>query len=331
MLKRHWPLTLLLAVLVLFMSACGNAESTSSGSSDAPASFTIVYQPGLSAAIFITLKFQKTLDKLFPHTTFQWKIVNSGSAVREAVISNQGQLGTLGLPPFLVGWDRGMDWKVLLATSRGDSWLVAKDPRLKSLKDFGPNDKIGVVAPDSQQAIVLRKAAQVQLGNAHALDKNLLAISSADGEQALLSGQLAAQLSGSPFQEREVAVGGHVILHTKDVFGPVGAGLIVLPQSFYNQYPAFSQKIYQALRDASAYVASHHEQAAQYLEKDQGSGGSGSAVQFKALLDNTDLTFETTPSGLIAYASFMQSIGLIAKVPHSVNDLELPTVIGTGS
>lgn len=328
--KHHWPLALLLIIQILFVSACGTAAGAGS-SSTTPASFTLVYQPGLGAATFVILKTQKTLEKQFPNTKFQWDIVNSGAAVREAVISNQGQLGTLGLPPFLVGWDKGMDWKVLLATSRSDSWLVAMNPKFKTLKDFGPNDKIGVVAPDSQQAIVLRKAAQEQLGNAHALDRNMVAIGSADGEQALLTGQLAAQLSGSPFQEREVAAGGHIILHTKDVFGPVGAGLIVLPQSFYNQYPAFSKKVYQDLADTSTYITSHHAETAQYLAQDKASGGGGTAVQFKALLDNTDLIFEKTPSGLVAYANFMQSIGLISKVPHSVNDLELPTVIGTGS
>jgi NitT/TauT family transport system substrate-binding protein len=330
MFKRQWPLAFL-AVLILFVSACGSATSPSSGSSDAPSSFTIVYQPGLGAVTFITLKLQKTLEKQFPHTTFGWKIVNSGSAVREAILSKQGDLGTLGISPFLVGWDRGMDWKVLLATSRGDTWLVAKDPRLKTLKDFGPNDKIGVVAPDAQQAIVLRKAAQQQLGNAHALDKNLVAISSADGEQALLAGQLAANFAGSPFQEQEVAAGGHIVLHSNQPFGPVGAGLIVLPESFYNQYPTFSKAVYRDLLDASGYVASHHDQAAQYLAADAGSGGKGSEAQFKKLLDNTSLVFDTTPSGLIAYATFMQSIGLITKVPASVNDLELPTVRGTGN
>ncbi|MBV9616447.1 MAG: ABC transporter substrate-binding protein [Ktedonobacteraceae bacterium] len=328
--KRYWPLTLLLAILILFVSACGDSANAGSASG-APSSFTIVYQPGLGAAIFISLKLQKTLDKQFPNTNFQWKVVNSGSAVREAVLSGQGQLGTLGIPPFLVGWDRGMDWKVLLATIRSDSWLVAMNPKFKSLKDFGPNDKIGVVAPDAQQAIQLRKAAQQQLGNAHALDRNLVAIGAADGEQALLSGQLAAQLSGSPFQDREVAAGGHIVLHTKDTFGPVGAGVIVLPQSFYNQYPSFSKKIYQDLEGSSAYVASHHEEVAQELAQDKVSGGGGTAAQFKKLLDDTSLVFDTTPSGLIAYASFMQSIGLISKVPSSVSDLELPTVVGTGN
>ncbi|HTK06906.1 MAG TPA: hypothetical protein VL485_07050 [Ktedonobacteraceae bacterium] len=326
--KRYWSLTILLAALLLFASACGNATSNSSG---APSSFTIVYQPGLGSVTFITLKLQKTLNKQFPNTNFQWKIVNSGSAVREAILSHQGELGSLGISPFLVGWDRGMDWKVLLATSRGDTWLVAKDPRIKMLKDFGPNDKIGVVAPDAQQALVLRKAAQQQLGDAHALDKNLVAIGSADGEQALLSGQLAANFAGSPFQESEVAAGGHIVLHSNEPFGPVGTGLIVLPQSFYNQYPTFSKTVYQDLLEASAYVSSHHDQAAQYLAQDAGSGGKGSAAQFKTLLDSKYLVFETTPSGLMDYATFMQSIGFTSKVPSSVSDLELPTIAGTGS
>ncbi|GCF07031.1 ABC transporter substrate-binding protein [Dictyobacter arantiisoli] len=328
--KRQWPLAISLIILVLFLSACGNNANAGS-SSNAPTSFTIVYQPGLGAATFIILKNQKTLEKQFPDTKIQWDIVNSGSAVREAVISNQGQLGTLGVPPFLVGWDRGMDWRVLLATSRSDSWLIAINPRFKTLKDFGPNDKIGVVAPDAQQAIVLRKAAQQQLGNAHALDRNLVAIGSADGEQALLSGQIAAQLSGSPFQQREIAAGGHVVLHTKDVFGPVGAGLTVLSQSFYNQYPSFSKTVYQDLVNESTYVANHHTEAAQALAADKASGGGGSVAQFKSLLDDTSLVFEKTPSGLVAYATFMKSIGLISKVPGSANDLELPTVSGTGN
>ena len=328
--KRYWPLTLLLAALVLVMSACGNTASASS-TPGAPASFTIVYQPGLGAGIFVTLKLQKTLDKQYPHTTINWAIVNSGSAVREAVLSGQGQLGTLGIPPFLVGWDKGMDWKVLLATSLSDSWLVAINPKFKSLKDFGPNDKIGVVAPDSQQAIELRKAAQQQLGDAHALDKNMVAIGAADGEQALLSGQLAAQLSGDPYQDQEIAQGGHIVWHTKDAFGPVGPGVIALSQAFYNQYPAFSKQVYQDLANASTFVASHPEQVAQYLAQDKASGGGGTVAKFENLIKTTNLIYQKTPSGLIVYAKFMQSIGLISKVPSSVNDLELPTVIGTGS
>ena len=329
--KRYWPTTGLLVLLILFVSSCGNAASASP-TSGAPASFTLVYQPGLGAAAFVTLKQQKTLEKQFPHTNIQWKIVNSGAAVREAVLPHQGDLGSLGIPPFLVGWDKGMDWRVLLASTRTDNWLVAMNPKFKSLKDFGPNDKIGLVAPDSQQSIQLRKAAQEQLGDAHALDRNLVAIGSADGEVALRSGQLAAQISGSPFQEREIAAGGHIILHSNDTFGPVGGGVIALPQSFYNQYPTFSKAVYQDFLSATSYVTNHHEEAAQYLAADKASGGGGSADQFKSLLDETSVfVYDPTPSGLLVYAQFMKSIGFLTKSPASANDLLLPTVVGKGS
>ncbi len=330
MLKRHWLTTLLLIVLVLLTSACdATANATTTSSAGAPASFTLVYQPGPAAAL-ITLKTQKTLEKQFPNTHFQWKVVNSGSAVREAILSGQGQLGSLGLPPFLVGWDRGVNWRVLTALSRSDAWLVTRNPRIKSLKDFGPNDKIGVVAPDSQQAILIRKAAQEQLGNPHALDANLLSISSADGEAALDSGQLTAQLSGSPFQQREVKAGAHIILHTKDIFGPVGTGVIAIVQSVYNQYPNFVKTLYQDINNATEFAETHHDQVAQYLAQDPTSGG-GTVASFKALLDDPTITLTTTPSGLLTYATFMQSIGLISKVPARVQDLELPVLENPGS
>jgi NitT/TauT family transport system substrate-binding protein len=328
MIKRFWPIVSLFALFILFASGCGGA-TTASSSSSAPSSFTIAYQPGLSSVVLIVLKQQKILEKQFPQTNIQWKILNSGAAVREAVVANQAQLGSLGLPPYLVGWDRGFDWKVLSATTRADIWIVAKDPRIRSLKDFTPNDKIGVVAPDSQQAILLRKAAQQQLGDAHALDRNIISISSADGEQALLSGQIAAHFSGSPFQEREVAAGAHIIAHSSTIFGPVGAGLLALPQSFYDQYPTFTNKLYQDVISAAAFAKTHHSEDAQYLTLDQ--GGGGSVAQFKTLLDAPGFVIETTPTGLISYASFMQSIGLISKVPSSVKDLELPTLNGIGS
>ncbi|GCE12780.1 ABC transporter substrate-binding protein [Tengunoibacter tsumagoiensis] len=329
MAKHRWlVVSLSLIALILFVSGCGNSQAASSPSA-VPDSFTIAYQPGLGSVSLITIKLQKTLEKQYPKTKIQWKVVNSGSAVREAVIANQAQLGSLGLPPFLVGWDRGFNWKVLTATNRSDGWFVVKDPNIKSLKDLKPTDKIGVVAPDSQQAILIRKAAQQQLGDAHALDKNLVTISSADGEVALRNGQLTAQLSGSPFQEREVAAGDHVIFHTKDIFGPVGAGLLVLPEKFYNQYPDFSKAFYKDYQDAVALNKANHEQAAQFLAQDQ--GGGGSVANFKALLDSPSFIFDTTPSGLVVYAKFMKSIGLTSKEPGSVKDFELPTVYGTGS
>src|SRR5436190_12134995 len=98
MVKRRWLLAPLLVLFVLIASSCGSA--TTATSSSAPSSFTIAYQPGLSSVVLIVLKRQKILEKQFPQTDIQWKILNSGAAVREAVVANQAQLGSLGLPPY---------------------------------------------------------------------------------------------------------------------------------------------------------------------------------------------------------------------------------------
>jgi hypothetical protein len=87
--------------------------------------------------------------------------------------------------------------------------------------------------------------------------------------------------------------------------------------------------LYQDLVDATAFATSHQDQTAQYLSQDQ--VGQGSPDQFKAWLQEPGFEFNTTPNGLLTYATFMQSIGLTSKSPRSVKDLELPVLNGAGS
>jgi len=132
--RRSWLMMLISGVLVFCASACGSATTGNSSSPSVPSSVVIAYQPGLSSASLVVLKQRKTLESQFPRTSIQWKIFQSGAAVREAMIANQAQVGYLGIPPFLVGWDRGVNWRILTTLSRQDSWLVVKDPTIKSLK-----------------------------------------------------------------------------------------------------------------------------------------------------------------------------------------------------
>src|SRR6266568_1931846 len=101
--KHNWSLALILVALALTLlptlSACGNADSSGSsgsqggqGTSGAPSTVTIAYQPSLGAASLVVLRYQKTLEHQFPKTTIQWKLLQSGAAVREAIIANQAQI-----------------------------------------------------------------------------------------------------------------------------------------------------------------------------------------------------------------------------------------------
>jgi NitT/TauT family transport system substrate-binding protein len=326
--EKKWA-SLLVAGLVLLslaLAACGPGPTASSG---APSTVVIAYQPGIGYANLIVMKAQGTLQKQFPKTHFRWKVLASGSAIRDGMVSNQIQVGAGGVGPFLIGWDKGVGWKLLAALNEMDLWLVTMNPRIQSLDDIKPGMKIGMPAPDSIQAIVLRKGAQQQLGNAHALDNTIVAIEHPLGVQALEHGQLAAHLSSPPFEFEEVAAGGHIILKSYDLFRQSTFNSVFMTQSFYNRYHDFAKSFYQDLVSATRFVNSHTAQAAQLLSQDQ--HGKVTASQFQDWMTRQGITYDTTPHGFMTYARFMHDIGLLSKVPGSMQDIELPTLKGAGS
>ena len=317
-----------LVAAVAFMALVMGPQPSLAGATDAPPTVTIAYQPGISYASLIVMKAQGTLEKAYPNTKFDWKVLANGAAIRDGIIAGQIQIGAGGIGPFLIGWDRGVGYKLIASLNLMDLWLVAKDPKIKTLKDFTPDMKIGMPSPDAIQGIVLRKGAQDQLGNAHALDGNILAIEHPLGVQALLNGQIAGHLSSPPFQYQEVAAGGHVILRSWDVFGRSTFNSVFSTDKFYNDYPGFVNTFYKKLIDATYYVKSNPKATAQILAKD--SGNAVPAADFQKWISRPDTIFVTTPHGFMKYATFMKSIGMISKVPASMHDIELPTLGNAG-
>lgn len=323
--NRRLNVSLFLAMLFL---GFGIGPVASAPADDAPASVTIVYQLGLSYANLIVMREQGVLEKQFPKTQFSWRVLASGAAVRDGIVAGQIQIGAGGTAPFLVGWDRGVGYRLIGSLNEINLWLVSNNPKLKTLKDFEPTTKIGLPAPDSIQAIILRKAAQEQLGNAHALDNNLVAIAHPLGLAALQNGQLDAHFANPPFQEQEVQRGGHILLKSYDVFGRSTLNSVFTTEAFAKEHPNFTKTFYRDLEDATKFCREKPDQTAEILSKD--SGGKESASSFKKLLTAPDVTFTIVPHGFMKYAKFMKEIGLIEKVPSSMREIELPPLNGAG-
>jgi NitT/TauT family transport system substrate-binding protein len=295
---------------------------------EAPPKVVIAYQPGIGYTNLIVVKQQRLLEKRFPGTTFEWRILTSGAAIRDGMIAGQIQVGAGGIGPFLVGWDRGVGWRLLSSLNRMDLWLVTLDPNVRSLRDFKPGMKIGLPAPDSIQAVVLRKGAEVQLRNARALDGNMVAVSHPDGLRLLQAGQLAAHLSAPPFQFQAVEMGGRVILASFALFGVHTFNSVFMLETFYRQYPDFAQALYEAIQQATELINSNPREAARILsEEDQ---GRVSPEAYLKWLTSPGIEFNTVPRGFLRFATFMKEIGLISKAPRSIDELVFPTLAGKG-
>jgi NitT/TauT family transport system substrate-binding protein len=308
----------------LAVAGCGSGAASGGGKSD---TITIAYQPGIGYAPLLIMKQQKALEKALPGKKIVYKRLDSGSAIRDGMLSGDINVGAGGLGPFIVGWDKGVDWKVLTSLDDMDLWLMAKNPKYKTLADFKDGGKIAMPAPDSIQAVVLRKGAQEELGDAKALDKNIVSLGHPDGLQALVSGQLAGHLTSPPFEFDEQDKGARIVLSSYKAFGgPHTFNSIFMRQGFYDDNKDVADAIFKSIEAGITMLREDPDQAAELLSQE--SGGQNSKAQFKGYITHEGVEYTNTPHGVVKFARFMKEIGLTDKAPENVDELTFEQLHG---
>lgn len=303
-----------LVVAALLVVGCGDGGGASGER------LTLAYQPGLSYAQLLIMKEQRTLEQALPDVQVSWRELSSGASIRDGIISGDIQVGAGGISPFLLGVDAGVPWKLLSGLNIADLWvMVPGDSGVQSIDDFEPGDKIAVPAPDSFPAIVLRKAAQEQLGNAKALDSNIVALAHPDALQALLSDQIAGHATTPPFQYIETDNGARKVLGSTDVFGETTSVGVFAQEDYMNQNPDIRDAVYRGIQEATELIDENPAEAARVLSR--ASGGKESARELEDFLTRPGTLYTTAPRGYISVATFMKEMGTIKEVPASWKDL----------
>lgn len=317
----------LAGVLALTVTACGGdnggtgtaggAGTAGGGECDGGAadSVTIAYQPGLGYAPLLMMKQQGTLEKAMPDVEVEWRELNSGAAIRDSMISDDIQVGAGGIGPFLVGVDGGVDWKVITALNNMSLNIMAMDPEITSVKDLKGKGSIAMPGPDSIQSVVLRKAAEEQLGDAKALDSQIVAMGHPDGVQALIGGQIAAHVTSPPFQSQEAEQGATKILESYDLFGEHTFNSAFVLTDFANCNPEFVTTLVDEVASANKMLTDQPTEAAAILAAEMGAD----AADIEEQITSEGVSFEVTPNGFGTFAEFMAKIGLLKEVPETSN------------
>ncbi len=158
-----------------------------------------------------------------------WFTFNGPTAVNEALISGNIDVGSGGVPGLLVLWSRSkgtpQEVRGISALSSQPFLLNSRDPAIKTIKDFKDTDRIAVPAVRSSvQAITLQMAAAKTYGTKEfaKLDPLTVSMTPPDATVALLKGgaQISAAFSVPPFQYQQLedpAV--HTVLNSFDVMG----------------------------------------------------------------------------------------------------------------
>ena len=292
-----------------------------------PIKIRVGYQFGLVYAPILLMKELDLLKRYSPNVSAEYSRVASGSVIRDQVIAKQLDIGVLGPPPFMTGWQH-LNWKYLVGTGIFPYQLVTWRPDIKTLKDFKPEDKIAVPGPSSLQSILLAMGAKKYLGDAKALAKNVISLPHPDAAAAVLSKNptVAAHFANIPLLFKELDAGYiHVVLDGFDAFG----GKFMSPLAF--AAPDFAERNPQgmalfiaAYNDAVAMI--NVEPATAFLAY-VGGPENQAKVRVKALV--TDRVGKGVAWMPFHFSGFYQGADLRARYPQGTDPVVLGESVNT--
>jgi NitT/TauT family transport system substrate-binding protein len=250
----------------------------------------------------------------------------------EALISGSIDMAVTGISNMLLLWDRTKGSVKSVAGVAGTPLLLlTRNPNVKTIKDFGPEDRIAVpTIRASMQAMLLGMALEQAYGPGqhNKLDINQVQIGHPDAMQALLNPQheINSHFSIPPYQDialKSPAV--HTVANSIDILG--GAATITnawATQKFVDANPVKVKAFIAALDEASELIAKNPKEAAEiYLNVTK---EKISVEELMALLKQPGSIFSATPQRSMLWADYMYRIGLIKAKPASWKEYTFPAI-----
>jgi NitT/TauT family transport system substrate-binding protein len=262
-----------------------------------------------------------------------WFKFNGPTAVNEALISGNIDVGSGGVPGLLTLWARTkgtpQEIRGVSALSSQPFLLNANTPRIKTIADFTDKDRIAVPAVKSSvQAMTLEMAAAKAFGvkNFDKLDPLTISMRPPDATVALLhgGGQISAVFGVPPFQYQMLQDPKvHTVLNSFDVMGGSHTFTAIwTSKKFRDGNPKMYQAFVAALKEATAIVAKDPKAAAAYWIEDSKSKLPLDMVG--KIVSGKQVHWTMVPENTMKFADFMAQVGRIKTKPASWKDYFFP-------
>ena len=238
-----------------------------------------------------------------------WKKFGNTTAIREAMLSGDLDVGFVGIPPFLLGMDNGMNWKIISGLSESKVALVTKDASLQSLADLTEQHKIILPQPGSIQHILLQMASKDQLGNANAFDDQIIALAHPDGVTAFTSGDSTQLHFTTPpyLQEDLKNQKTRELIDGEACFGDAFTFIVGICQEPLYEDRKVYDAIVKAMEDSINYMTENKEETIKILAEVY----EYTPEALNAFLYEDQMTFTTEVKGIDRFVEFMAETGTI--------------------
>jgi NitT/TauT family transport system substrate-binding protein len=267
-----------------------------------------------------------------PGVTTKWITFSGGGAQTDALLAGGVDILNTGTGNLLLLWDRTRGGvKGIVACSAQPMTLISRDPNIKSLKDFGPNDKIAVpTVKVSTQAIVLQIAAAELFGPDQwsKLDPNTVQLGHPDAYAALSNPkhEVHSHFSIPPFTFLELknVSGAHVVLNSPDVMGgPLSQAQFFTTTKFADANPKIIQAVRDATKEAQDMIRNDTGKAVEIYK--EVTGDKTPAEEILAWLKEPGMMeWNLEPQGTMKFADHLFKTGTLKTRPKAWTDYYLP-------
>jgi NitT/TauT family transport system substrate-binding protein len=313
-----------LALLVAATSTLARAET---------GEIRCAQQYGLSYLALMTMQDGKLVEKHakamgLGDVKVTWAKLGGPGAMNDALLSGGLDFATGGVPSLITLWakTKGTPQEVRGVGALNDMpvQLVTSNPKVKTIKDFGPGDKIAVTTVKiSTQALLLEMAAAKAFGDKEyeKLDSLTVSMPHPDAMMALLTGAVTAHFSSPPFQYQELAKPGmRVVTSNYEILGGQATFNVVWATSrFKKENPKAYAAFVAALDEATEAIKKDKRAAAETYKRM--SNTNESLDELVKELSDPQVEFTLTPHKTLVTAEFMHRIGRIKVKPAAWTDL----------
>ena len=330
MTKRAWLAAAMIGV-------AGLLAGTMPASAQQKTEISLSRQPGILYMPTHIIEKQKLIEKHaaklgLPNITTKWITFSGGGAQTDALLAGGVDILNTGTGNLLLLWDRTRGGvKGIVASSAQPMLLISRDPKIKSLKDFGPGDKIAVpTVKVSTQAIVLQIASANLFGADQwsKLDANTVQLGHPDALAAMMNEQHEVRnhftIPPYYFIELKKVPGAHVVLSSADVMGgPLTQAQFFTTTKFADANPKIIQAVRGAAEEAREFILKDTKAAVEIYK--EVTGDKTSTEDLLAWLKEPGMMqWDLQPQGTMKFAAHLHKVGTLKTMPKAWTDYYLP-------
>jgi NitT/TauT family transport system substrate-binding protein len=207
--------------------------------------------------------------------------------------------------------------------------LVTRNKAVRTIRDFGPSDRIAVPALKlSGPAVMLDMAAAREWGieKHERLARLAVAMPDDSAAAALLAGTggITAHFSRMPHVDRELADPAiSRVIDSFDIAGMHSAAVLATTTRLRDANPELCKAVLSALQQAGEFVEKSPGAAAEIFVG-MAPGDDIPPEDLADMIGDPDLTHEAAPAGVMRIAEFMHRTRRLARAPTGWRELFLP-------